>query len=72
MEIEPEVIFHKKNINRESFEEKQLPGVWHRIHPDTSRDVMALRMLEHRREKFAPAHGNGVIISDAALRKFIK
>jgi hypothetical protein len=52
-----------------------LKGNWWRVFPSTAKEVLALAMLEHRREKFAPApprgdiNGNGVLISAEALLK---
>jgi hypothetical protein len=37
--------------------------------PHSAREVLALQMLEHQVEKFAPATGNGVLITEAAHAK---
>lgn len=40
-----------------------------RIFPCASRpwEVLFLQMLEHRRQKWAPAHGDGIIVLEGAL-----
>jgi hypothetical protein len=51
----------------------ELPGKWWRVLPSgesMAREVNALRMLAHREEKFAPAKGHGVLISDDAMKTF--
>jgi len=48
----------------------EIPGKWWRVLPTDAREVFALRMLAHREEKFAPAKGHGVLISDEAMKAF--
>jgi len=48
---------------------KQLSGIWHRVWPIDGREISALRLMAHQEEKFAPTNGNGILISDEALRK---
>jgi hypothetical protein len=48
----------------------ELPGKWWRVLPTDAKEVNALRMLAHREEKFAPAKGHGVLISDDAMKAF--
>jgi hypothetical protein len=38
-----------------------------RVFPETGKDVSFLRLLEHRVDKFAPAHGGGVLIKARLL-----
>jgi hypothetical protein len=52
------------------YDHERLKGRWWRVYPVNGREVSALRMLEHRAEKFAPARGNGILVSDAALSKY--
>lgn len=47
----------------------QYPGKLVRVHPVTARDVFALQMLDHQREKFAPLKGGGVFVTLGALPK---
>lgn len=39
------------------------------VMPSNSKEVLALQLLEHGVDKFAPANGNGVIITQDAHRK---
>ena len=39
------------------------------VSPSNSKEVLALQLLEHGVDKFAPASGNGVIITQEAHRK---
>lgn len=54
------------------FESHELKGTFYKIRPSTAKEVFALQMLEHRVEKFAPAEGNGVLVTAEALAKFKK
>lgn len=45
------------------FVEGELTGQWLRVYPSTAADVKFLQMLEHGVDKFAPAHGGGVLVS---------
>lgn len=40
-----------------------------RVYPTKARDVFALQMLDHHREKFAPVNGGGVMVTPEALAK---
>ena len=55
-----------------SFEAHELKGIYYKIIPSNAKEVFALQMLEHRAEKFAPAEGNGILVTAAALAKFKK
>ena len=71
VEVDPTVIVQTEGFSGKiGFNSKAIRGVWHRIFPVNGREISALRMLDHRVEKFAPFFGNGILISDAALRKF--
>ena len=54
-----------------AYKSKQLKGVWHRVFPVDAKEIHALRLLDHQEHKFAPTSGNGVLISDTALRQFV-
>ena len=58
------------DTNRPSFTAKPLVGKFYRVSPTTGREVSALQMLVHQSEKYAPAAGNGVIVTTAALESF--
>jgi hypothetical protein len=69
IERNPEVVhFHEEN-GIEKYDTKFLKGSFYRINPDGWREIFLLQMLEMRHEKFAPAKGNGVLISKSAFEK---
>lgn len=51
---------------------KRYDGPLHRVCPQTARDVFGLQMLEHQREKFAPAEGSGILVTPTGLEKLMK
>jgi len=53
-----------------SWERETLKGSFYRVIPQTPREIQVLRLLDHHVDKFAPAEGNGAIVSAAALAKF--
>ena len=55
-----------------SFEAHEYNGTLYKIIPSNAKEVFALQMLQHRVEKFAPAEGNGILVTAAALAKFKK
>ena len=55
-----------------TFEPTKLPadaGKVVRVYPCASRpwEVLFLQMLEHRKQKWAPAHGDGILVLEGAL-----
>lgn len=52
-----------------SWDRGTVVGKFFRVVPETPREIAALRMLDHRIDKFAPAEGNGAIVSAEALAK---
>lgn len=69
----PEVIMPEKKASGSSlvsYEHVRLSGIFFRVSPQSNREILAIQMLEHHREKFAPAHGDGVIVTFEALQKF--
>lgn len=52
------------------FAGEQLLGNFVLVHPKTPREVYALQMLDHRREKWAQKGGHGVVITNLAALKF--
>lgn len=38
-----------------------------RVFPSTGKDVIFLRMLQHRVDKFAPANGHGVLVKERLI-----
>jgi hypothetical protein len=65
----PEVITKHGEGCKTIFSISKLKGKWHRVIPCTAKDIYAMMMLRHHEEKFAPAEGDGVIISDEAFKK---
>ena len=65
----PTVIIASRTQVTDTVTTCEMPGVFHLVMPSNSREVLALQMLEHQVEKFAPATGNGVLITEAAHRK---
>jgi hypothetical protein len=59
-----------EGYTREGLFEAVLPGKWWRVQPTDAKEIFALRLLEHRVDKFAPADGHGVLITDQAMRQF--
>lgn len=43
-----------------------------RVVPQDGRDVFALQMLDHHREKWAPAHGPGIMVLPDVLGKILR
>jgi hypothetical protein len=58
------------NKNVTEVDDVKLEGKWWRVIPATGKEVMALAMLAHREEKFAPLKGHGALICDAAMKMF--
>lgn len=54
------------------YQEKQIPGTWWRVVPETGADVCFLQMLEPHRDIYAPAakRGNGVLVSTEVMLRF--
>jgi hypothetical protein len=52
------------------YDKAHLSGKWWRVFPVNGREVSALRMLDMHTDKFAPAYGNGLLVSDAAIHRF--
>ena len=65
----PTVIVASRTQITDSVTTRQIAGIMHLVMPHTAREVLALQMLEHQVEKFAPATGNGVLITEAAHQK---
>lgn len=60
----------KATINDElEYPHKVLSGTWWRVMPSTGADHCFLSMLEHHRDKFAPAKGDGVLLSTEVMVK---
>lgn len=67
---DPRVIVRVENARAAiSYDQETIQGKFFRVVPQTPREIAALRMLDHRVDKFAPADGNGAIVSASALAK---
>jgi hypothetical protein len=69
-EKEPIGIVFNKDSKFQLYNREALKGKWWRVIPVDAKEVIALQMLIHREEKFAPAFGSGALVSDEALNKF--
>jgi hypothetical protein len=65
----PTVIVASRTQITDSVTTRQIAGTMHLVMPHSAREVLALQMLEHQKEKFAPAVGNGVLITESAHQK---
>lgn len=67
----PEVIMPEdRRESSVSYTITTISGEFYRVTPKSPREIFAIQMLEHHRDKFAPAHGDGVILTSEALHKF--
>ena len=69
----PEVII-KSETSRgtEDFNSHQILGMFYLVNPaepGQAKEVLAIQMMTHGEDKFAPAKGNGIIVSARALAK---
>lgn len=68
-EDDPTVIIRTENYHTGyTYDAKKITGKYFRIRP-TSVDFDALSMMRHHDDKYAPAFGNGVIISEFMLNQ---
>jgi len=44
------------------FQSVALRGDWSRVYPTTSHHVLFLQMLENNVDKYAPEHGEGILV----------
>lgn len=66
----PEVIIRSMNLmNNPVYETKTIPGRFYRVSPQCPQEIYALQMIEGQNDKFAPAAGDGVIVSAEALAR---
>jgi len=71
LEMHPIAILKREGPGQKVYSHVKLPGKYHRVFPVSGKEVMALRMLVHQEEKYAPAEGNGILVTDAAMSKYI-
>jgi hypothetical protein len=64
----PEAIYRRDdNTNTPLFGSMILPGKWLRVFPKNAKDVLFIQLLEHAKDKFAPLHGEGILINPDVL-----
>lgn len=68
-ETNPEVVIRTEKRGQYCYDTGTIKGEFRRVSPDCIREVHLLQMLEMHHEKFAPAKGNGVLISLSAFEK---
>jgi len=56
-------------INQPAYVEKEVTGV-KRVIPETGRDALFLQGLAHQVERWAPVHGDGLLVTIQALRRY--
>jgi len=70
-ETDPEcVVFVKTDKRGNDLETERVTGEFYRVKPTTAAEVFAIQWMEHQREKYAPARGEGILISAAAIEKW--
>lgn len=68
-EIDPEVIVPRPdNLSDIKFGTEIRSGHWWRVFPRNGKDVKFLQFLDHHIDKFAPADGDGLLISNRGMR----
>lgn len=67
----PHVIVRERTQREDTYRIVERQDTCLIVTPSNSKEVLALQMLEHGVDKFAPASGNGVIITQEAHRKLI-
>jgi len=66
----PDVIIRSTNrMNNPVYNTKTIHGRFYRVSPQCPKEIYALQMIENQMDKFAPAEGDGVIVSAEALAK---
>lgn len=65
----PTVVITDKSSNPTAVKLIRRNDVMRLVMPYTWKEVFALQMLELHNEKFAPASGNGVLITESAYMK---
>ena len=65
----PHVIVRERTQREDTYRVVERQDTCLIVTPSNSKEVLALQLLEHGVDKFAPAIGNGVIITQDAHRK---
>lgn len=72
-ELDPEVVIRTqaKERGRYDYDTGIVKGKFLRVKPETSKEVFAIQWMEHHVEKFAPARGEGILITVDAAEKWL-
>ena len=70
LEKNPKVIVRRDLETCSEYVEHELKGQYYRILPFGEKDIYALTMMVHREDKWAPAKGNGIILTKEIVAKF--
>jgi hypothetical protein len=65
----PHVIIRERTQREDTYKVIERQDTCLRVSPSNAKEVLALQLLEHGVDKFAPAAGNGVVITQEAHRK---
>lgn len=65
----PHVIIRERTQREDTYKVIEREDTCLIVTPSSWKEVLALQLLEHGVDKFAPANGNGVIITQEAHRK---
>ena len=64
----PEVIIKSETLTgQDGFNAEQILGKFYLVSPVDAKEIFAIQNMIHGEDKFAPAKGNGIIVSAAAL-----
>ena len=70
LETNPQVIIRKDMVTGSKFVEHELKGKYYRVSPCDEKEIHAISMMTHREDKWAPAKGDGVILTKEIVAKF--
>ncbi len=66
----PSVVITKNGLRGKEFSEEARNGKFRRVFPSNGNEHSAILMLGLQEERFAPAKGDGVIITERAFKNF--
>lgn len=67
--INPSVVVRVPRAGGYAYTEDTLRGKYWHVVPKCAREICALQLMDHRVDKFAPAKGDGVIVTGEALAR---
>lgn len=68
--VNPDVVQRVEKDGKDEYNRVTRQGKFRKVLSLTGREHTAMRMLIHGEEKFAPASGDGILITESAFRKF--